>query len=104
MFRELDDELALVDALHNLGLTCEKMTNYKQAMIYQKEALQISKSIEQVKLIGLSLQYLANVYWKTGEFQQALEHQTKSLEIFEKLQDEKLLQGRIFYQRVDIIQ
>ncbi len=92
IFRALGPSPDLVDALHNLGITAEKMANYQQALQYQQEALQISSAANSRKLIGLSKQYLANVYWKTGDFQNALSNQNQALEIFQELNDEKLLQ------------
>ncbi|MBN2411351.1 CHAT domain-containing protein [candidate division KSB1 bacterium] len=92
IFRRLGLTPDLVDALHNLGITCEKMTNYKQALQYQKEALQYSQQLGEKKLTGLSKQYLANIYWKMGEFQSALTNQNEALDIFTALNDEKLLQ------------
>lgn len=92
LFRKEPAQSDLVDALHNLGLTHEKMGNYQSALSCQREALQFSRLLEDEKLTGLSHQYLANVSWKMADFQIALQEQKRALEIFNRLGDEKLLQ------------
>jgi len=82
----------LIDALHNLGITCEKMGEYPAALRAQSEALASALRVGDEREIALSRQNLANVQWKMGEYQSALQNQTVALETFTKLHDDQLLQ------------
>lgn len=82
LFRTHKPDEEFVDALHNLGLTFEKIGNYSKALQMQNEALKTAKELKSKTQEGLSYQYLANVSWKMGDFQAALENQNKALDIF----------------------
>ncbi len=82
----------LIDALHNLGITHEKMGEYPAALRIQTEALAIARKSGSEREIALSQQNLANVQWKMGEYQTALANQNAALEAFAGLRDEPLLQ------------
>ena len=91
-FRPLAARVEIIDALHNLGITHEKMGNYQPALRCQQEALELAGQEGQSRLIALSRQYLANVLWKMGDYQKALQHQNAALETFAGLGDDQLLQ------------
>ncbi len=92
LLRPLAARAEIIDALHNLGITHEKMGNYQPALRCQQEALALAGEEGEKKLIALSRQYLANVLWKMGDYQTALQHQNAALETFNGLGDEQLLQ------------
>ncbi len=74
-----------------LGLTQEKLTQYKQAILSQKNGRELFDSIDMVVQAAQGTQYLANLYWKSGNYRQALEEQKEALAAFEKLNHQKLL-------------
>ncbi len=82
----------LIDALHNLGITHEKMGEYPAALRIQTEALAIARKNGSDREVALSQQNLANVQWKMGEYQAALANQNAALETFTRLNEEPLLQ------------
>ena len=91
LFETLGKSTDYIDILQNIGLTHEKIGNYRQALDFQQRAFAMAQEMKDEQRIGLGHQYLANVYWKMGDFRNALLHQNKAIEIFTKLNDDKLL-------------
>jgi len=91
-FAEAPVSAELVDTWQNLGLTHEKMGNYRQALACQQRADSLAGILKDERLSGLAEQYLANLCWKMGDFQTALKRQNRALEVFTRLHDDKLLQ------------
>lgn len=92
IFRTFPENSDLVDALHNIGLTYERMTLYKSSLAFQQEALETAIQLNNQILIGRSKQYLANLYWKMGDYQAALQNQDEAMTLFLQANDEKMLQ------------
>ncbi len=92
LLRPLAARAEIIDALHNLGITHEKMGNYQPALLCQQEALALAGEEGERRLVALSRQYLANVLWKMGDYQTALQHQNAALATFNGLGDDQLLQ------------
>ncbi len=84
-------KIELASANQLLGLTCEKLTRYDEAMKFQKKGLALFKDLKLSTQIALGYQYLANLYWKTGDYRKALFYQKKAMDGFKSLNNKKLL-------------
>ena len=90
LFESLGLNNDFVDALQNMGLTYDKLANYRQALSYQQRALEAAQSMTDEKQEGLSLHYIAAVHWKIGDFQKALQYENQAMELFNKLGNDTL--------------
>ena len=73
-----------------LGLVNEKLVRYEEAIDCQKTALQRFLDLKQDRPVALSKQYLANLYWETGDYRRAIQVQREALSAFNRLKDQKL--------------
>ncbi|MBN2011100.1 CHAT domain-containing protein [candidate division KSB1 bacterium] len=90
LFQQEGDDQATVAVLQEMGLSYEKMGDYKNALHYQQQGLERAQYLAEMPMIALSYQYLANVKWKLGDFQEALRYQNLALEQFEQSGNTKL--------------
>ncbi len=74
-----------------LGLAEERLTRYEKAIKHQETGVDLFHRLGQSRQEAQGLQYLANVYWKSGNLRQAVIRQEEALAIFRKLNDTKLL-------------
>lgn len=81
----------LVDALHNLGLAYEMLADYQSALETQQQARAEAEKLALPEKVALSDHYLANLFWKTGDYYRALRHNERALQAFEKQGDKTLL-------------
>lgn len=70
---EGDDEKTLV-TMQALGMTYELMANFSQAKDFQQAANELAVEIGDSLNQGVSQAHLANLSWKTGDYQNALLH------------------------------
>ncbi|MBN1352208.1 CHAT domain-containing protein [candidate division KSB1 bacterium] len=83
LFKDEGDDNNTIATLHDIGLSYEKLANYRQAFHFQQDAYQLAVQVEDSLMIGLSTQYLANLSWKTGDYQLALSRLRDAMQIFE---------------------
>lgn len=74
-----------------LGIVFEKLSQYKEALKFQKKGLTLFAELGKLTQEAQGYQYLANLYWKTGDYRRALSNQKKALEAFKSLGNKKLL-------------
>lgn len=72
------------------GLCHERLTRLGEALHYQQEALRVQKGAGDQRLLGQTYQYLANVYWKQGDYQQAFANQRTALALFDETGQKRL--------------
>lgn len=78
---------ARVEVLQNLGLAYEMMADYPAAIEVQRRAGTEAEKLQLTDKIALSQHYLANLFWKTGDYQQALHSNRLALQAFEEQGD-----------------
>ncbi len=81
----------LAAGLQLVGLACEKLSKYSEALEYQRESLALFERLNQGLEAAQARQYMANVFWMTGEYRNALLYEQKALEGFEKAGNKKQL-------------
>jgi len=86
-----NDVYELASGYTLLGLVCDKLTQYDEAFQYQEKAQSLFTKLNRGTQVAQTNQYLANLYWKTGNYRMALTLQKKALDTFIVLQDAKLL-------------
>jgi CHAT domain-containing protein len=84
-------QMGLASGNQLLGLACEKVARYDEALIYQGKGLDLFEKLQLDAQVAQGIQYLANLYWKTGDYRQATFYQEKALKEFESMDDKKLL-------------
>jgi CHAT domain-containing protein/tetratricopeptide (TPR) repeat protein/Tol biopolymer transport system component len=87
-----DEKLSydLASGLQLLGISCEKLSQFGEAITCQEKAFKIFKSLSRPIQMAQGEQYLANVFWKTGDYQKALAYQNTTLDMLKKLDNQKL--------------
>jgi CHAT domain-containing protein/Tfp pilus assembly protein PilF len=86
-----NDTYELASGYSLLGLVCERLAQYDEGFRNQEKALSLFENLKRTTQAAQSNQYLANLYWKTGNYRMALSMQRKALDTFEALQNDKLL-------------
>lgn len=77
--------------LQHLGLVDEKLVRYDEAIRYQIRALEQFRRLDLDDQAALTRQYLANLYWETGDYRRAIQTQQEAMADFRKQGDQKLL-------------
>ncbi|HEY3430648.1 MAG TPA: tetratricopeptide repeat protein [Cyclobacteriaceae bacterium] len=78
-FVELKDDVKIVGSLNNLGTLHIDLQLYEKAMRYFSQAYQLSTKLGQP--FSDPMNNMGNVYFKQGNYQRAIEHYLKALEI-----------------------
>ena len=86
---ESNNEIGLVNALHNLGKCYTRFGREEIAMQNFLHALEISQRIGDEKLVGLTYKLIGNSYYFNNENTLALEFYQRALVINEKMKDEE---------------
>ncbi|NOZ63275.1 MAG: CHAT domain-containing protein [Calditrichaeota bacterium] len=89
IFQNFGDVANSMELLQNLGMSHERLANYQKALELQQQGYELAKKLKSNQWIGLSLQYLANIYWKMADYQKALQYQKKAMALFKKLENKK---------------
>lgn len=84
-------KIDLASGYQLLGLTCEKLARYEEALDYQEKGLALFTELNMSNQTAQGFQYLANLYWERGDFRQGLSYQEKALTAFESMGNRKLL-------------
>ncbi len=92
LFEKHGNQADIVTTLNYMGLTHEKMANYKQSLQYYEQALLIARQLEDENLLAQCKQYHANVLWKMGDYQNALAFQEQVYNLFEKNNSQEFMQ------------
>lgn len=79
LFKELGDPQKLVGSMNNLGNLNNDLQLYEKAMRYFSEAYQLSEKIG--KPTADPLNNMGNVFFKQGNYQRAIEHYQKALDL-----------------------
>ncbi|MBN1782016.1 CHAT domain-containing protein [bacterium] len=85
------DAFEMATAYQLRGICHENLSLYQDALRDQAQALEILGKLDRPLQTGQGHQYLANVYWKTGNYRQALDHESLALAEFEKQKQGKYL-------------
>jgi len=88
---EKEYKIELASGYQLLGLACEKLTLYDEALQHQEKGLDLFTELRLATPTAQGLQYLANIHWKMGHYRNALAYERKALESFTSQGDEKLL-------------
>ncbi|MBN2202212.1 CHAT domain-containing protein [bacterium] len=72
-----------------LGLACEKLSRFDEALALQKQGIELFRSLNRFPQTVQGMQYLTNVYWKMGSLAAALEHQNLILDTLRNSGDQK---------------
>ncbi|MHA1853501.1 MAG: tetratricopeptide repeat protein [Candidatus Heimdallarchaeaceae archaeon] len=75
--------------LYNIGLILNFWENHSQALEYFKQALDITREIEDKKGEGTILNNIGSVLQSQGEYDQALEYFKQALDITRKIEDKR---------------
>jgi tetratricopeptide (TPR) repeat protein len=78
-FVQLKDEVKIVGSLNNLGNLHLDLQLYEKAMRYFSEAYQLSTKLGQA--YSDPMNNMGNIYFRQGNFQRAIEHYQKALDI-----------------------
>lgn len=85
LHREKQDKQAEVRLLSQLADFFHSISEYRKALEYQEQALEISREIGDQKSEGNNLSNLGTTYDRLGEFQKAIEYYKQGLEISRKI-------------------
>lgn len=102
-----EDPVEKSTSLYNLGNLYRRINNYRLALDCQNQALEIRKSINDLKGIASSLNNLGEIYKILNKYDQALIHLNKSLKIREENGSQKELAytlnniGSVFWLKKD---
>jgi CHAT domain-containing protein/Tfp pilus assembly protein PilF len=80
----------LASGIQLSGLACEKLGLYDEAIALQEKAVALFDSLSRPLQVAQGNQYLANVYWKAGNFRMAFAFQNRTLEMLKSLDNAKL--------------
>lgn len=86
--KQLGAEDLETDALHYISVTYEAQGNYKEALIYEEQALALGKKIEDSARIANSLNNLGIIYDETGNAEKSIGYYLEARKIYENLNDE----------------
>lgn len=86
--KELGAEDLETDALHYISVTYEAQGNYKEALVYEEQALALGKKIEDSARIANSLNNLGIIYDETGNAEKSIGYYLEARKIYETLNDE----------------
>ena len=76
------------DALHYISVTHEAQGNYKEALTYEEQALELGKKIIDQARVANSLNNLGIIYDEIGDAEKSLGHYLEARKIYEGLADE----------------
>ncbi len=82
---EIQDDWELAQAFHNLGTISWFKGDYRKAIIELENALELRRSIGDVKGESDTLNNLGTVYYDDGDLDRSMYYHSKSLEIEEKI-------------------
>jgi tetratricopeptide (TPR) repeat protein len=82
--RELGDNLRLFWILNTMGFDWRNLENYDQARYCYEEAISLAIQMDDKAKLGAAYHGLADIYWKQGQPEQALEWAQKALTISEE--------------------
>ncbi|MFD2565907.1 tetratricopeptide repeat-containing sensor histidine kinase [Pseudotenacibaculum haliotis] len=71
LYKKLSDNVFLIEAYSNLGETYEKIKNYPQAIVYHKNALELSQRIEMKDNVLSSKVFLSRALFQNGKVDQS---------------------------------
>lgn len=90
IFETEGDDDGTIIALREGGLSYEYQARYPEARDFQERALQLATDLADTMNIGICNYNLANISWKTGDYQQALTFLNQAIAIFNRLNFVKL--------------
>jgi len=86
-YRRIGDQKSRVYVHNRLARTCFIRAEYNRAIGYLNEALEISLSLNEPKLVAMLFSNLGRIYLRLGEFEEAKDKLLSSLDIYEELDD-----------------
>ncbi|MCD4653684.1 tetratricopeptide repeat protein, partial [bacterium] len=85
--KALGNSKVIANALLNLGVIYQNLSNYGKALECQKEALQIAESIGSKDGIAKSTNNIGSIYLYQGDYDKALDNYLISLKLQEEIED-----------------
>lgn len=90
IFNAEGDDASAIIALREAGLSYEYQARYPEARSFQERALELASEQADTLNLGICQYNLANIAWKTGDYQQALAHLNPAIAIFNRFNYKKL--------------
>ena len=92
---KLNDQKQKARALHNIGVTYNRMAKYDTAIECFKKALEIRTIIKDSMGLAASLGSIGDCYGYKGDIKISMEYTQKAIEISRKIGKQKLLSGNL---------
>jgi tetratricopeptide (TPR) repeat protein len=85
IYLSLGDEYNASRTLITRGVQCHIIGEYDQAMFYLKKALEFMIKQKDLNMIGMIQSNMGRVFQRLKQYEQAIEHFTKTMEIYDQL-------------------
>ena len=86
----LGDKRLIATVLNNIGEIYQEQSNYREALNYYQQSLDIEKEIGNQAGFAISLNSIGMVHGQQGDYQKALHYLDQALKIAEEIGEESI--------------